>query len=95
MAELAIVPATLIWLSLQFPAVGTYVSFFLGVIDVILVLYIINSEINGEYNSAWSVPSRRIPPVGAFLFLIFRRRKAPRRKLQKQLMHELHQIKKL
>lgn len=95
LAELAIVPATLIWLSLQFPAVGTYVSFFLGVIDVILVLYIINSEINGEYKIAWIVPILLIPPVGAFLFLIFRRRKAPRRKLQKQLMHELPQIKKL
>ena len=93
--ELAIVPATLIWLSMQFPTVGTYVSIVFAVIDVILVLYIINSEINAEYKIAWIVPILLIPPVGACLYLIFRRRKKPRRALQRRLMHELPEIMKL
>lgn len=93
--EIAVVPATLIWLSLQFPTVGTYVSIVFTVIDIILVLYIINSEINAEYKIAWIVPILLIPPVGACLYLIFRRRVKPRRKLKKRLMHELPEIVKL
>ena len=42
--ELAIVPATLIWLSMQFPTVGTYVSAAFLIIDIVLVLYVINSD---------------------------------------------------
>ncbi len=93
--EIAIVPATLIWLSLQFPRVGTYVSIVLEIIDIILVLYIINSEMGAEYKIAWIVPILLLPPVGAFLYLIFRRKKNPRRKLKQRLMHELPEIVKM
>ncbi len=93
--EIAIVPATLIWLSMWFPTVGTYVSIVLAIVDVILILYIINSEMNAEYKIAWIVPILLFPPVGAFLYLIFRRRKNPRRKLKKRLMHELPEIMKM
>lgn len=93
--ELAVVPATLIWLSMQFPTVGTYVSAIFLIIDIILVLYIINSEINAEYKIAWIVPILLIPPIGACLYFIFRRRKNPRRKLKRHLMHDLPGIVKL
>ena len=73
--ELAIVPATLIWLSMQFPTVGTYVSAAFLIIDIVLVLYVINSEMNAEYKIAWIVPILLIPPIGACLYLIFRRKK--------------------
>ena len=73
--ELAVVPATLIWLSMQFPTVGTYVSAIFLIIDIILVLYIINSEINAEYKIAWLAPILLIPPIGACLYFIFRRGK--------------------
>ena len=93
--ELAIVPATLIWLSMQFPTVGTYVSAAFLIIDIVLVLYVINSEMNAEYKIAWIVPILLIPPIGACLYLIFRRKKNPRRKLKKHLMHDLPEIVKM
>lgn len=93
--EIALIPTAIILLAARFPGLGGYFYGILIVINVILVLYIINSEINAEYKIAWIVVILLLPLLGATLYLIFRRRKNPRRKLKRRLMHDFPKMAKL
>lgn len=52
------------------------------VLDISLILFIINSEVNAEYKIAWIVPILLLPLMGAVFYLLLRKRKVPRRKLK-------------
>ena len=52
------------------------------VLDIVLVVFIINSEVNAEYKIAWIVPVLFLPLMGAVCYLLLRKRKIPRRKLR-------------
>ena len=88
--EIALIPALIIGASylLNLTPILTVV---LAVIDIVLVLYIINSDINAEYKIARIVPILLLPFVGCNLYLALRRRQMPRRKLKK-LMNNLHGV---
>ena len=83
--EMALLPTVILVLSAYFQTIATIVTVLYFIVNVILILYIINSEINAEFKIAWLVPILLLPPVGCILYLTLRRRKAPRRKLKKLL----------
>ncbi len=95
LVEIALIPTAIILLAASLPKFGTYFFGFIHILDFILVLYIINSEINAEYKIAWIVVILFFPPFGATLFFIFRKRKNPRRKLKRRLMHDFPQMAKM
>ena len=80
--ELAILPTVIFLLSNYLPHAAPVISLLVIIVDVILVLCIINSEMNAEYKIAWIVPILLVPPIGAIFYLTLRRRKTPRRKLK-------------
>ena len=80
--ELAILPTVIFLLSNYLPHAAPVISLLVIIVDVILVLCIINSEMNAEYKIAWIVPILLVPPIGAIFYLTLRRRKPPRRKLK-------------
>lgn len=84
--EIALLPGIVIAASYYFK-ITPILSAVLLVVDVLLVLYIINSEINPEYKIAWIVPILLLPPVGCILYLALRKRKSPRRRLKKLIKH--------
>ena len=47
-------------------------------LDVIFVLYIINSDINAEYKIAWIVPILFLPILGCLFYIIFGRKRLSR-----------------
>lgn len=86
LAELALIPVVIIGASYLFNLTPILIVV-LAVIDLLLVLSIINSDINAEYKIAWIVPILFLPYVGCILFLTLRRRQTPRRKLKKLITH--------
>lgn len=82
--ELLIVPAALFFLIVYAPSmwVSVVISLLLIALPLVLVLFIINSEVNAEYKIAWIVPILVLPIIGAVFFLLLRKRKIPRRKLK-------------
>lgn len=52
-------------------------------LDVIFVLYIINSDINAEYKIAWIVPIMFLPILGCLFYIIFGRKRLSRFTLKK------------
>ena len=81
--ELAVLPTGIFLLSAYIPQIAPAISVIIIVVDVLVALCIINSDINAEYKIAWLVPVLLIPPIGSILYLTLRRRKTPRRKLKK------------
>ena len=90
LVEIALIPALIIGASYLFNLTPILTAL-LAAIDLILVLYIINSDINAEYKIAWIVPILLLPFVGCILYLALRRRQTPRRKLKKLMTH-LHGV---
>ena len=82
--EIAIIPTLFYWFLFSVRSTWIVIALCVAVIllDIVLTLYIINSEMNAEYKIAWIVPILLIPPVGALLYLTLRRRPQPRRKLK-------------
>ena len=73
--ELAILPTVIFLLSNYLPHAAPVISLLVIIVNVILVLCIINSEMNAEYKIAWIVPILLVPPIGAIFYLTLRRRK--------------------
>ena len=48
------------------------------VLDVIFVLYILNSDINAEYKIAWIVPILALPVLGCLFYVVFGRKRLSR-----------------
>lgn len=90
LAEIVLIPAVIIGASYVFN-LTPILTVVVYVFDLILVLYIINSDINAEYKIAWIVPILLLPFVGCILYLALRRRQTPRRKLKKLFSH-LHGV---
>lgn len=84
LVELLIVPAA-IFLLVVYVNNG-WVDFALLLVivllDIAIVVFIVNSEVNAEYKIAWIVPVLFLPLMGAVLYLLLRKRKIPRRKLK-------------
>lgn len=83
--ELALVPTMILVLAKYVPQLSSLLSLFFAVLNIVLTLYIIHSEMNAEYKIAWIVPILLLPPFGALLYVSLRRRKTPRRKLKSLL----------
>lgn len=71
LVEIALIPALIIGASYLFNLTPILTAL-LAAIDLILVLYIINSDINAEYKIAWIVPILLLPFVGCILYLALR-----------------------
>ena len=84
LAELLLVPAAVFLLVVYFrnPWLDLALVLLVIALDIGLILFIINSEINAEYKIAWIVPILLLPLMGAVWYLLLRRRKLPRRKLR-------------
>lgn len=86
LVELALLPALIIGASYVFN-LTQIASIVFAVIDIVITLFIINSDINAEYKIAWIVPVLLLPLIGSILYLALRRKQTPRRKLKKLMTH--------
>ncbi|HIX07274.1 MAG TPA: cardiolipin synthase [Candidatus Borkfalkia faecipullorum] len=78
--ELAFIPVSILILSAWVPHASTILNVVFFFVDIIVAIYIVNSDVNAEYKIAWLVPVLAIPPAGAVLYLLLRRHKMPRRR---------------
>ena len=92
--ELAFIPTVILLLTNYVRYAAEIVALLLVVLDIVLTLYIIHSDMNAEYKIAWIVPILALPPFGALLYVMLRRRKSPRRKL-KALLTRVREMEKL
>lgn len=85
--ELALLPTAIFLLCVYIPRLAAVFFVLCIALNIVLTVYIINSEMNAEFKIAWIVPILLLPPVGCILFLALRRRSKPRRKLKKLLQN--------
>ena len=81
--EVALLPTAIILLSIYNVIAAIVCAAVIVVLDAVLTIYIINTDMNADYKIAWIVLILLLPPVGAIFFLLLRARPKPRRKLKK------------
>ena len=81
--EVALLPTAIILLSIYNVTAAIVCAAVIVVLDAVLTIYIINTDMNADYKIAWIVLILLLPPVGAIFFLLLRARPKPRRKLKK------------
>lgn len=86
--ELAFIPVSILIFSAWVPHASSILSVVFFIVDMVVVIYIVNSDVNAEYKIAWLIPILAIPPAGALLYLLLRRHKMPRRR--RKMLSEMH-----
>ena len=81
--EVALLPTAIILLSIYNVTAAIVCAAVIVVLNAVLTIYIINTDMNADYKIAWIVLILLLPPVGAIFFLLLRARPKPRRKLKK------------
>ena len=81
--EVALLPTAIILLSIYNVIAAIVCGAAILIIDAVLTIYIINTDMNADYKIAWIVLILLLPPVGAIFYLLLRARPKPRRKLKK------------
>ena len=81
--EVALLPTAIILLSIYNVTAAIVCAAAIVVLNAVLTIYIINTDMNADYKIAWIVLILLLPPVGAIFFLLLRARPKPRRKLKK------------
>ena len=81
--EVALLPTAIILLSIYNMTAAIVCAAAIVVLNAVLTIYIINTDMNADYKIAWIVLILLLPPVGAIFFLLLRARPKPRRKLKK------------
>lgn len=81
--EVALLPTAIILLSIYNVTAAIVCAAVIVVLNAVLTIYIINTDMNADYKIAWIVLILLLPPVGVIFFLLLRARPKPRRKLKK------------